>query len=191
MADRISLSNDWHERGSQLWDEYENTQEPRVLFESYIYLWIALTVAARENCSRNTSLFEKQVDLDRSTDLDQILWWADINLKNQIMRMLKSNKEFLQDLCDREGFNTGNPIMDTCGESVLLFHNQFLRYWNGNSKFINEREIVETFIRILNRVRNNLFHGAKSFRVESDVEILELTCPLLKDLTKIYIKSLK
>lgn len=191
MADRISLSHDWYERGSQLLDEYKSTQEPRVLFESYIYLWIALTVAAKENCSRNTSLFEKRDDLDRSTDLDQILWWADINLKNQIIEMLKSNKEFLQNLCDREGFNTGNPIMDTCGESVLLFHNQFVRYWNGNSKYINEKEIIETFIRILNRVRNNLFHGAKSFRVESDVEILELTCPLLKGLTKIYIKSLK
>ncbi len=51
MADRISLSNDWFKRGVQLLDEYDHRQEERTLFESYIYLWIALTVAAKEYCA--------------------------------------------------------------------------------------------------------------------------------------------
>ena len=191
MADRVSLSNDWYERGSQLLVEYENNHNPRILFESYIYLWIALTVAAKENCSRNTSQFERVKSLNRSTDLDQILWWARKQLKKQIIDVLKSNEEIIQVLCERKGSTFGGPIMDSHGEDVLSFHNQFVTYWEGNRRFIEEREIVETFIRILNRVRNNLFHGGKSFRIESDVQILELTCPLLKDLTEVYIISLK
>jgi hypothetical protein len=38
MADRISLSKDWYNRGVQLLEEYKRNDEPRLLFEAYIYL---------------------------------------------------------------------------------------------------------------------------------------------------------
>ena len=62
---------------------------------------------------------------------------------------------------------------------------------HGEARYTDPTSLVRTFILILNRVRNNLFHGGKSFRVEGDIELLECTCPLLRDLTKICIDTIK
>lgn len=59
MADRISLSKDWYERGVHLLDEYEKNSEARLLFEAYIYLWISLTVAAKQCCASAGKRFKK------------------------------------------------------------------------------------------------------------------------------------
>jgi hypothetical protein len=73
--------------------------------------------------------------------------------------------------------------MDVYGDKIIEFHNDFISYWEGQNKYIEPKKIVQTFILILNRVRNNLFHGGKSFSVESDCEILRITCPILKRIT--------
>lgn len=189
MADRISLSHDWYERGAKLWDKYENSQEPRVLFESYIYLWIALTVAAKEYCACDGTSFDNDFG-QRTTDKDEILYWAMECRRDAVLSMLKENKEVVLELCERTGWDTNEPIMDTHSMDIVNYHNQFIKYWIGEARYCKPEEIVQTFILILNRVRNNLFHGAKSFRVESDVEILELTTPILKGITKLCIDTL-
>ena len=189
MADRISLSKDWYKRGEQLHEEYELKQEPRVLFESYIYLWIALTVAAKEYCACAGVSF-KSLNGQRSTDKDEILHWAML-FQGDIITMLKENIDLVFDLCERRGARSGQPIMDTVSEETVNYHEQFIRCWANNTENSNKRQIVRTFILILNRVRNNLFHGAKSFRIESDIEILELTTPLLKELTKLCVDTFK
>lgn len=73
----------------------------------------------------------------------------------------------------------------------MNYHEQFIKCWENNTENSNKKQIVRTFILILNRVRNNLFHGAKSFRIESDIEILKLTTPLLKELTKLCVNTFK
>lgn len=60
---------------------------------------------------------------------------------------------------------------------------------HGEARYTDPTSLVRTFILILNRVRNNLFHGGKSFRVEGDIELLEFTCPLLKETTKLCIQT--
>lgn len=189
MADRISFSLDWFRRGTQLLDEYNSNQNPRVLFESYIYLWIALTVAAKEYCACDGKIFDNDSG-QKATDKDEILYWALECRRDAVLSMLKNNKEIVLELCERTGSDTDEPIMDTKSANTINHHNQFINYWTGEARYCDPRKIVKTFVLILNRVRNNLFHGAKSFRVESDIEILELTAPLLKDLTKICIDTL-
>jgi hypothetical protein len=189
MADRISLSNDWFKRGVQLLDEYDHRQEQRTLFESYIYLWIALTVAAKEYCACDGKIFDNDSG-QKATDKDEILHWAMECKQAAVLSMLKNNKEIILELCERTGSDTDEPIMDTTSQEIVNYYNQFIKYWTGEARYCKSEEIVKTFVLILNRVRNNLFHGAKSFRVESDIEILELTTPLLKDLTKICIDTL-
>ncbi len=189
MADRISLSNDWFKRGVQLLDEYDHRQEERTLFESYIYLWIALTVAAKEYCACDGKIFDNDSG-QKATDKDEILYWALKCRRDAVLSMLNNKKKILLELCDRAGSETDEPIMDTRSQEIVNYHNQFIKYWTGEARYSESKEIVKTFVLILNRVRNNLFHGAKSFRVESDIEILELTTPLLKDLTKLCIDTL-
>jgi hypothetical protein len=133
MADRISLSKDWYKRGEQLLQEYELKQEPRVLFESYIYLWIALTVAAKEYCASNGADFGNY-DGQKTTDKEEILYWAVKCRQNPIMSMLKKNIEIVLDLCERNGSGNNEPIMDTNSEKVLNYHQQFISYWNGDAK---------------------------------------------------------
>jgi hypothetical protein len=187
MADRISLSKDWYKRGEQLLEEYELKEEPRVLFESYIYLWIALTVAAKEYCACDGKSF-KNFNGERSTDKEEILHWA-LQFQGNIIKMLKENIDLVLDLCERKGVMSGQPIMDTESEETVNYHEQFIRYWESNTENSNRKQIVKTFILILNRVRNNLFHGAKSFRIESDIEILEMTTPLLKEITQLCVHT--
>ena len=48
----------------------------------------------------------------------------------------------------------------------------------GTAPFTKPATIVKTFIVIINRVRKNIFHGDKSFRVESDVEMIKNDFPM-------------
>lgn len=186
MADRISISREWYIYGDKLLKDYKSENEPKLLFESYIYLWISLTIAAREYCACDGKKFDNQ-NGEKTTDKEEILYWA--RVKNEkIIEILENNKSLILELCSRAGSKTGKPIMDTWGKTVQ-FHEKFIRYWQKNQKNVDSEDIVKTFILILNRVRNNLFHGGKSFKVESDVEILELTCPLLASITKLCINT--
>jgi hypothetical protein len=80
--------------------------------------------------------------------------------------------------------------MDAQSEKTINYHKEFIKYWQGDARYSSQSQIVQTFILILNRVRNNLFHGAKSFRIEGDIEMLKLTSPLLKNVSKLCIETL-
>ncbi len=80
--------------------------------------------------------------------------------------------------------------MDVGSDETVYHHKEFIRYWEGEAKHTQNRRIIKTYILILNRVRNNLFHGGKSFKLESDIQLLALTCPLLKETTRICIETL-
>lgn len=188
MADRISLSRDWYERGFQLLEDYNYNKEPRLLFEAYIYLWISLTVAAKEYCARDGKRFNN-ANGQKTTDKEEILHWAIMCRKSQIMSMLQENESLILELCERNGTETNSPIMDVESDKVADYHREFIRFWNGEARYTDPTSLVRTFILILNRVRNNLFHGGKSFRVEGDIELLEFTCPLLKETTKLCIQT--
>lgn len=186
---RGKFAREWYSKGEFLLNKYEqDNMDSGLLFESYIYLWISLTVAAKEYCACDGKDFKKDNNED-STDKKEILHWANLKSK-QIIQILKEHEQDLLELCSRKGSLTGAPIMDVYGYNIEKFHNDFISYWEGHNKFIKGKNIVDTFIHILNRVRNNLFHGGKSFSVESDCEILRLTCPILKRITLECINTL-
>lgn len=189
MADRISLSREWFERGVQLLEDYGRDKEPRLLFEAYIYLWISLTVASKEYCASDGKRFSNE-NGEKTTDKEEILHWAIRCRKSQLMSMLQENESIILELCERNGSVTNSPIMDVESDKVADYHREFIRFWHGEARYADPASLVRTFILILNRVRNNLFHGGKSFRVEDDIELLEFTCPLLKETTKLCIQTL-
>ena len=188
MKGRGEFAREWYNKGELLLKKHEQDNDTGLLFESYIYLWIALTVAAKEYCACAGQDFKKNNN-EKSTDKDEILHWAKVRTK-QIIEILKEHEQDILELCSREGSKTKLPIMDFESKDVLNHHNNFISYWEGQNKYIEPKKIVQTFILILNRVRNNLFHGGKSFSVESDCEILRITCPILKRITLECINTL-
>jgi hypothetical protein len=192
MRDKFAI--EWYKKGEILLNKYEQNvdsglqNDSGLLFESYIYLWIALTVAAKEYCARNGVDFKKN-NYENSTDKEEILHWVKVRNK-QIIEILKEHEQDILELCSRTGSKTGTPIMDVYSDDVIKFHDYFISYWEGENKYSKQNNIVKTFILILNRVRNNLFHGGKSFSVKSDCEILRITCPILKRITLECINTL-
>lgn len=184
---RGKFATEWFNKGENLLIRYEETGDSGLLFESYIYLWISLTVAAKEYCACDGKHFST-INKETSTDKEEILHWAKAR-NNKILDILKNYEQDILELCSRAGSISGSPIMDVNGDKIIEFHNDFISYWEDHNKF-KEVGIVKTFILILNRVRNNLFHGGKNFSVESDCEILRLTCPILKSITFECIKTL-
>lgn len=179
---RGKFAREWYKKGEILLNKYEqDNRDSGLLFESYIYLWIALTVASKEYCACDGEDF-KNNNYENSTDKEEILHWAKVRNK-QILEILKEHEQDILELCSRTGSKTGTPIMDVYGYNIQKFHNNFILYWEDQNKYIKQKDIVDTFIYILNRVRNNLFHGGKSLSVESDIEILRITCPILKRIT--------
>lgn len=184
---RGKFAIEWYKKGEILLTKYEDNGDSGLLFEAYIYLWISLTVAAKEYCACDGKHFSTN-NKEISTDKDEILHWAKAR-NNKILDILKNHELDILELCSRAGSKSGTPIMDVYGDKIIEFHNDFISYWEDQNKF-KELGIVKTFILILNRVRNNLFHGGKSFSIESDCEILRLTCPILKEITSECIKTL-
>ncbi len=185
---RGTFAREWYKKGEILLNKYEqDNRDSGLLFESYIYLWIALTVAAKEYCACNGTDFKKN-NKEKSTDKEEILHWANKRIE-KIIEILKEHEQDILELCSRKGSTTGTPIMDVYDYNTEKFYNNFISYWEDHNKYMKQKDIVETFIYILNRVRNNLFHGGKSFSVESDIEILRITCPILKKITLECIKT--
>jgi hypothetical protein len=187
---RGKFALEWYNKGDLLLNKYDqnDNRNSGLLFESYIYLWIALTVAAKEYCACDSKDFKKN-NYENSTDKEEILHWSKVRNK-QIIEILKEHEQDILELCSRKGSTIGTPIMDVYGYNIEKFHNNFISYWEDHNKYMKQKDIVETFIYILNRVRNNLFHGGKSLSIESDIEILRITCPLLKKITLECINTL-
>lgn len=186
MSERKKFAQDWFNKGDHLLNKYFETEENGLLFESYIYLWISLTIASKEYCANDGKRFSND-SFERSTDREEILYWAESKIE-RISQILSNHKEDLLELSERKGTEQQTPIIDTKGRNIE-YYQSFAEYFQGNDKHQRSKDIVKTMIIILNQIRNNLFHGGKSFSVESDIEILRLTSPILRDLADLCIKT--
>ena len=76
---RGKFAREWYKKGEILLTKYEQNGDSGLLFESYIYLWIALTVAAKDYCACDGKEFFTHKN-EMSTDKKEILylakdWW--------------------------------------------------------------------------------------------------------------------
>ena len=85
---RGKFAREWYKKGEILLNKYElDNRDSGLVFESFIYLWIALTVAAKEYCACNNKDFKKNI-VENSTDKQEILHWANVRIE-QIIKILK------------------------------------------------------------------------------------------------------
>ena len=83
---RGKFAREWYKKGEILLTKYEQNGDSGLLFESYIYLWISLTVAAKEYCACDGKKFASNNN-ETSTDKDEILHWAKVR-NNKILLIL-------------------------------------------------------------------------------------------------------
>ncbi|MDC1384408.1 hypothetical protein N8329_00360 [Crocinitomicaceae bacterium] len=193
MTERIEFAQDWYKRGSE---SLENEND----FEAFIYLWLSLTIASNEHYGNNKKVnrfSQNKADKD-ITDRVKILKWHEWYGGSKVFDILKENEEDIRELCERKDPDSKEPILDIkinkddrLYDKVLRDHTSFRNYWQGDIQHINKQKIGETFIHILHDVRNNLFHGDKSYQVESDLKLLEVLSPSLKSIAKLCIDQAK
>lgn len=192
MAERKDFANDWYLKGSDALDK-EN------VFEAFIYLWLALTIAASEHYGNNKRVnrFSSKKEDKEVTDRVKIESWCKGYAKTKIFDILKSNEDDMRELCERKDPGAEEPILEIkinksedLYSKVLRDHKNFQGYWQDEIQHIDKLAIGVTFIHILHDVRNNLFHGDKSYQVESDRRLLDVLCPSLKSTAKLCIDQL-
>lgn len=181
---RVLFAKEWFEKGEQALNK-EN------VFEAYIYLWLSLTISTREYFELRDNIKNPVNYRNGSgTDMTQIEFWAENN-KDQIIGLMKKNYADMIELSERQGTDKNHPIIDVVNSKdpaeVIQHMRDFSNYWLKVNRYSDDRNVAVTLVYILNRVRNNLFHGKKYYNDENDRKLLEIVCPILKDLSSLCI----
>lgn len=176
--ERDQIMNDWFTKGVKSYKENND-------FEAFIYLWISLVVACKIHYGNNFP-HEKFIQKDME-DRKIISKWAEWNAKS-IVEIINSNLDTLKPLTNRKGSYYKNPIIDASKELSKKFQN-IQDFLNETSNYSNEKQIATDFVELINKVRNNLFHGSKSYDKESDRTLLAAILPLLLQLTQYAVET--
>ncbi len=168
---RITLVKKWFKRAVK-------TDDP---FDRFIYLWITLVVAAQR--FRTHSGYFREGDTDR----EKILDYFHAN-SSHIFRALQENQDSMVGLARRRGTNYGNAIVDTGNRELRDKFSKLATHYTQNC-FLRQEELVETLAELLNKIRNNLFHGVKVYDDREDIALLELVNPVLISIVR-HCKSL-
>ena len=174
---REQIMYDWHIKGVNCYEEDNH-------FEAFIYLWISLVVACKIHLAFNKP-YSKFVQRDLE-DSKIIIDWAKNN-STRVVKILTENDKSLAYLGTRYGSHFNNPIID----SSKRLQEKFLklsRHFRGHDVYSNHDDLAVDFIELINKIRNNLFHGNKSYEKKEDQELLAAILPSLKDITSIAVE---
>ena len=97
--------------------------------------------------------------------------------------------KYLKPLGNRVGSHFNNPIVD----SSKILQEKFILlsdFFNGNKVYKHDYELTVDFAELLNKIRNNLFHGNKSYDNKDDKLLIKAVLPVLKDIALLAVESL-
>jgi len=162
---------DWFKRG----ESAKNNDNP---FEAFIYLWISWVIGCRIYISYNVH----RDDRSNSTDREDVILWCKNN-SNVVAQIIDDNYATLESLGKRKGSKYGDPIVDANVKLSSIF-SSLSRYFRNDYTYKKNSELAETFAELLNKIRNNLFHGDKSYNDKQDYDLIMSVLPSLYDLAK-------
>jgi hypothetical protein len=146
-------------------------------FDAFFSLWIALVVAAQRARTEYGS-YPRENDTDRRKVLD----YFSIN-KVEVLSALEQNAEGLSDLVRRRGTVHGNPIVDTGNPDLREKFRLLARHYRQGEKLPDE-ELIDYAGELINRIRNNVFHGTKIYDDRGDIALLKKVNPILTSILR-------
>jgi hypothetical protein len=158
---RVTFIQKWLRRAQEAEDE----------FDRFFAAWIALVVAAQR--VRDWSGRRMEEDSDRQRILDYLL-----AKKSVILRVIQIHTDQMKALARRRGTRWGDPIVDTGNQNLRALFERLADYCLAGTP-MDDDERVRAVGQLLNRVRNNVFHGIKVYDDRRDLELLRLVNPLL------------
>jgi hypothetical protein len=142
----------------------QGSDEP---FETFIFHWLAMIIGFTELLSYQTFVPPKYSG-DREL-IEDFLNYCDFDAESKLAHViledeLKDSRIFL---AKRKGKSREENILDGSGKKGKVL----AECWSGNIS-MTEMEQFKTFLFVACNVRNNLFHGKKSFMESSDVDLI-------------------
>ena len=129
---RLEFAQEWHERGLQSLNE----DKP---FESFIYNWLALTIAAKTHKSFNV----RSTKDGTNTDKEDILFWVNYNAE-LVMSIMQKHNEDMRVLSERTGAELKETIIDikesNQREFILEKHQGFSGFWLNDTRYKHARK---------------------------------------------------
>jgi hypothetical protein len=140
-------------------------------FDRFFSAWIALVVAAQRVRDHSGQNVEEDSDRQRVVDYFRVK-------KEGILRALRNQEAEMRVLAARQGTRYRNPIVDTGNQRLRdLFGDLSRHYVEGTPMADDDR--VLAVAELLNKVRNNVFHGIKVYDDNEDLNLLKSVNPVL------------
>jgi len=155
---RVRFVKKWYERGV-------TEKDP---FDKFFSLWIALIVAA-------SRWLELHGCTGYGRDKDKVRGYL-LGHREQVRPVLAMKEVKL--LAQRRGSSYGNAIVDYASRKLREKFEKFAGHYGGTTQ-LPENELVEILGEILNKIRNNAFHGVKIYDAADDIAVLKLVNPIL------------
>ena len=154
-------------RSERLKTWFRKAEADRDIFDRYVYGWLALGLAASIHETTSGNRFEK--------DSERVNAYLKEHA-DDVEEAVQKEKLSVTSLSKRMGTQNG-VIVD--GPPWLQEHcKRFRRKVLGQGTCASA-EFAESTAEILNKVRNNLFHGEKVYDDAEDRKLLEFATPLL------------
>lgn len=158
---RVTFVRKWLLRAREAEDE----------FDRFFSAWIALVVAAQR--IRDSFGRPSEEDSDRQRVVDYFL-----AKKAEVMRAVGRHQEEMTWIAHRRGTTYGNAIIDTGNPDLRDLFAKLSRYYDARQP-LQEDEHVKAIAELLNKVRNNVFHGVKVYDDKEDLDLLRKVNPVL------------
>ena len=100
-----------------------------------------------------------------------------------IFKVIKEHHTKMVKLAQRQGTKYGDPIVDTKNSELRAKFSKIVDYYTQGI-CLDEGVFVEYVGELLNKIRNNLFHGGKVYDDREDTALISLVNPILQDVLK-------
>lgn len=154
-------------RSERLKKWFRKAETEKDIFDRYVYGWLALGLAASIHETTSGSRFEK--------DSERVNAYLKAHASD-VEEAVEKDKLSAASLSKRMGTQNG-VIVD--GPLWLQEHCRRFRSKVLRQGTCSPVEFAESTAEILNKVRNNLFHGEKVYDDAEDRKLLEFATPLL------------
>lgn len=158
---RVEFICKWYQRA------HESTDD----FDRFFSLWIALVVATQRFRTSTGSRVEDD------TDRERVIAYLKGN-QQSVLQVLEQHRDHMVALARRRGTSYHNSIVDTGNPQLRNYFKQLSQHYLGASPLSAENLVVYV-AELLNKIRNNVFHGVKVYDDASDSDLLREINPIL------------